>query len=220
MKKQCNKCKEFKDSIEFHKRNYSLDGLQATCKLCAKTTRGTNYNSINIKRREWRQKNLEKCRAYDRKKNAERIEDRKLWRKKNKSKLTIYYREKSRRLRKNIQIRIRDNLATRIRAALSGRVKKSINTQELIGCSVTELKLHLEKKFKTGMSWENYGKWHIDHIRPCCSFNLGDIQQQKECFHYSNLQPLWALENSRKIKEDKKLKFLSHKSKKTVNNND
>lgn len=47
------------------------------------------------------------------------------------------------------------------------------------------------------MSWENYGirGWHIDHIKPCASFDLSIIEEQKECFHYTNLQPLWWHEN-------------------------
>ena len=48
------------------------------------------------------------------------------------------------------------------------------------------------------MSWDNYGDWHIDHIRPCCSFDLSKIEEQEKCFHYSNLQPLWAEENMTK----------------------
>ena len=45
------------------------------------------------------------------------------------------------------------------------------------------------------MSWGNYGKWHVDHIRPCASFNLVNEEEQKKCFHYTNLQPLWAKDN-------------------------
>jgi len=66
---------------------------------------------------------------------------------------------------------------------------------KLVGCSIDFLKQHLENKFKPGMSWKNYGKWHIDHIRPCASFDLRKPAEQKKCFHYSNLQPLWAKEN-------------------------
>ena len=54
------------------------------------------------------------------------------------------------------------------------------------------------KKFVSGMSWENYGKWHIDHIKPCASFNLLEEDEQKKCFHYTNLQPLWAKDNLKK----------------------
>ncbi len=71
---------------------------------------------------------------------------------------------------------------------------------ELIGCSSKELESYLETQFTEGMTWDNYGYygWHIDHIKPCASFDLSDPEQQKLCFHYSNLQPLWAKENIKK----------------------
>jgi len=65
----------------------------------------------------------------------------------------------------------------------------------LLGCSISFLKIFLEAKFKEGMTWENHGEWHIDHIKPCASFNLLNDDEQKKCFNYTNLQPLWALEN-------------------------
>ena len=67
----------------------------------------------------------------------------------------------------------------------------------MIGCSILELKQYLELKFKKGMTWDNYSfyGWHVDHIKPCASFDLTDIEQQKECFHYTNLQPLWCNDN-------------------------
>ena len=66
---------------------------------------------------------------------------------------------------------------------------------ELTGCSKDELFKYLESKFIEDMTWDNYGKWHIDHIRPCASFNLENSEEQIECFHYTNLQPLWAKDN-------------------------
>ena len=69
---------------------------------------------------------------------------------------------------------------------------------ELVGCSIDELKKHLEIKFKKGMSWNNYGKWHVDHVVPVDFFDLTKIEEQKKCFHYSNLQPLWAQDNLKK----------------------
>lgn len=69
---------------------------------------------------------------------------------------------------------------------------------ELTGCSKDDLYSHLESKFTEGMNWDNYGKWHIDHIKPCVSFDLTDTEEQKKCFHWTNLQPLWAIDNMRK----------------------
>ena len=72
---------------------------------------------------------------------------------------------------------------------------KGKSTLELTGCELSFLKGYLESKFEEGMTWENHGEWHIDHIKPYSSFNLIDIEEQKRCFHYSNLQPLWKLDN-------------------------
>jgi hypothetical protein len=70
---------------------------------------------------------------------------------------------------------------------------------ELLGCTIDFFKNHLESKFVEGMSWQNYGKgWHIDHIIPCVSFDLSKPEEQRKCFHFSNLQPLWAVDNIRK----------------------
>jgi len=71
---------------------------------------------------------------------------------------------------------------------------------KLVGCSIDQLKQHIEKQFKKGMSWDNWGiyGWHIDHIKPCASFDLTKESEQKKCFHYTNLQPLWAKENLKK----------------------
>ena len=93
------------------------------------------------------------------------------------------------------------NLRTRLRDALKeqGGIK-SAKTFEFLGAYKEEVWKHLESKFKEGMTRENYGfrGWHIDHIKPCASFNLRDAEQQKACFHYTNLQPLWWFENLEK----------------------
>jgi hypothetical protein len=90
----------------------------------------------------------------------------------------------------------------RISLSLRNRVRDFIQTgsgmetaKRLVGCSLEALRRHLESQFRKGMSWENYGDWHIDHILPCASFNLTDPAEQRRCFHYTNLQPLWAKEN-------------------------
>jgi hypothetical protein len=104
-----------------------------------------------------------------------------------------------------MNFRLRINIGGRINQAVRyvwGH--KSARTLELIGCTIPELRTHLERQFTPGMSWDNYGygddKWHIDHIRPCASFDLTDPAQQRACFHFSNLQPLWQPDNFRKNK--------------------
>lgn len=74
-------------------------------------------------------------------------------------------------------------------------VKKCARTLELLGCTGAELVAHLAAQFEPGMTLENHGAWHIDHKRPVSSFDLTDPEQVKACFHYSNLQPLWAKHN-------------------------
>jgi len=93
--------------------------------------------------------------------------------------------------------KLRQRLASRIWGALSG-AHKSAHTMELIGCTVEELWIHLESQFKRGMTRGNYGIWHCDHIKACAKFDLTDPEQQRICFHWTNLQPLWATDNIKK----------------------
>jgi hypothetical protein len=72
---------------------------------------------------------------------------------------------------------------------------KKLHTMEYVGCNVEQLRNHLESQFVDGMTWENQGDWHIDHIRPCASFDLSNEDERQRCFHYTNLQPLWATDN-------------------------
>lgn len=95
--------------------------------------------------------------------------------------------------------RMKNSLRCRVGIAMKKQSgSKAMKTMTLIGCTVAELRDHLEAKFQPGMTWENYGKWHVDHIRPCASFDLLDPGEQVKCFHFTNLQPLWAAENHAK----------------------
>jgi hypothetical protein len=105
----------------------------------------------------------------------------------------MYEREKR---RSDPQFRMKKILRTRIwNAVTSQYTKKAKKTSKLLGCSWECLKEHLEKQFVEGMTWENMGDWHIDHIIPCASFDLTNLEKQEICFHYTNLQPLWAEDN-------------------------
>lgn len=119
---------------------------------------------------------------------------------KNRYKNHIHSSWKSRKL--NMDFKLKEYLRSRIYHVLKG-LNKSKPTMKLIGCSIEFLKKYVASKFKRGMSWNNYGfyGWHIDHIRPCASFDLSKPEEQKKCFNYKNLQPLWAKDNI--LKSDK-----------------
>ena len=132
------------------------------------------------------------------KKNFKKVQEiSRQWKKKNKLHILEYQRKYIKIYRQKLNNKIAFYYSNRIRLALKGIVKDN-KTVELLGCSIKQLKNHLEKKFTNGMSWSNYGKWHIDHIRPCASFNLRKESEQYKCFNYTNLQPLWAKENQSK----------------------
>jgi len=107
-----------------------------------------------------------------------------------------------RRMKNDLNYKFRILLRNRVRTALNeqftkGKKNKTLN---LIGCDLDFLKKHIENQFKSGMSWNNWGRygWHLDHIKPCASFNLTKDEEQKKCFNFINLQPLWAIENLKK----------------------
>jgi hypothetical protein len=90
------------------------------------------------------------------------------------------------------------------------KVSKSISTLELLGTDLETAKSWIEQQFSEDMNWQNHGVlWHLDHIMPCCSFDLTDLEQQKKCFNYKNLRPLLAKENCAKASEDKKKSIFS-----------
>ena len=96
----------------------------------------------------------------------------------------------------DVNYKLSCNLRSRMNSALKENWKSG-HTLDLLGCSVDEFKTHIESQFTEGMTWDNHTRtgWHIDHILPCASFDLSIPAQQYKCFHYTNLQPLWATEN-------------------------
>lgn len=106
------------------------------------------------------------------------------------------------RIERDLNYKVRHLLRQRIVVTIcrGKKIDKAYRTIELLGCSIQDARLHIEKQFKEGMTWENHGThtWHIDHIKPCALFDLTKPEEQKKAFHYTNLQPLWAEENLRK----------------------
>lgn len=104
-------------------------------------------------------------------------------------------------VRHSLDHKIKSRLRSRVRSALvnnaRGKINKAKKTEELLGCKISELKSLFSQKFTQGMSWKKFlaGEIHIDHIKPCISFDLTKESEQRKCFNYKNLQPLWAKDN-------------------------
>ena len=109
---------------------------------------------------------------------------------------TCLYKYRNNRCKTDPEFKLLRTLRSRLRSALKSKnAIKSTKTLDLIGCSTSFLMGYLDAKFTEGMTWENHGEWHIDHIKPCAKFNLLIEDEQRKCFHYTNLQPLWAKDN-------------------------
>jgi hypothetical protein len=165
--------------------------------------------------REWYKKNQEYAKQYSRnyyeqnkekeKARCQRFFDnnpeyRKIYSRKWKENHPDYEKEWLRNKRENSPaFRLSKNISRQMRKAIN-RNKDGYNWENIIGYTLEDLIKHLEKQFKDGMNWDNYGKWHIDHIRPISSFNFNsyDDPEFKKCWALENLQPLWAEDNIRK----------------------
>ena len=201
--KVCTKCKVEKELSEFHKSKNGKYGVNSRCKVCIKKY-DKERNEEYLQRPEVKKRQKEYQKEYSQKPEVRehRRKSRKEWYhrpevKEHRCKYQSEYRKQ--RYNSDTNYKIIVNLRSRILAALKGN-SKSASTLELIGCTVEFLKEYLASQFQEGMSWDNHSfdVWHIDHIRPCSSFDLKDPEQQKQCFHYTNLQPLWAFENMSK----------------------
>lgn len=160
--------------------------------------------------REYRKKHLEKIRKTTREWAREnpqpykwtegRLKAQQKYRLKHKEKIAVKRRVYfHKRLENDIQYKLMWLLRSRVMIALkSNLANKAYKTIELLGCSIEEARQHIENQFEDWMTWENHGLWEIDHIKPVSSFNLILPEEQKKCFHYTNLQPLIKQENRTK----------------------
>lgn len=175
-----------------------------------KSYKNSNSEKIKSQNKEYRDNHKNHIRDYNREYYINNVENIDRWINQNQEKIKGYkrkYQEKIKPIRgklrkekilKNPVYKLEETLRGRLYSAIKSQsTRKSQKTMELLGCSSDFAKKHLESQFRDGMSWDNHSLfgWHIDHIRPCASFDLSDPEQQKECFHYTNLQPLWASEN-------------------------
>ena len=222
--KICSKCKIRKKLSEFYKDKNSTDGRRSSCKKCyiigTKKYNQIHKTKIRKQRKKWYENNKKiqnkRTQTYykknkkkfsiwskkwreENKKQADKTA--KKWLKKNMEKMRNWKKKYNKEQRKNnINFKLLWNLRSRVANALKKNLK-SVATKKLLGCSVEFLKQHLENQFKKGMTWKNYGQWHIDHIIPCYKFDLSKTKEQRKCFNYINLRPLWAMDNLRRSKK-------------------
>lgn len=185
MNKKCHKCNLEKSTTEFSLCRSNTDGLQNKCKACSRVA-SRDYAAANVekerdKKAKWYLQNRDKV-----------LNKAKQWNFANRGRINA---RKYKRYHKDPNFKLADILRSRVAKFL-----KNGSAYEDLGCTLEELRRHLESKFKPGMTWENHTRdgWHIDHVKPLVSFNLMDRAQFKQAAHYTNLQPLWAAENSSK----------------------
>lgn len=198
IKKHCPTCGQWKELNEFNNQKSSWDGLARMCRNCI-TEYKRNKRKNDPKYREKDIEYNEKYKGSGRRKETNQI--RYAEKKDEIIKKQVAYNKK--RYHEDIEFRITHSLRTRINKVVKLKDAKKCNTTiELTGCTPNFLKGYLEAKFTDGMSWDNYGEWHIDHIKCCASFDLTKDEEQKKCFHYKNLQPLWGADNLEKGSKD------------------
>ncbi len=190
--KSCTKCQQEKPRSEFYHHGPEGKYSSGKCKPCH-----------NAHAKQWAKANPLKCSVINKRARSKRREYyralKRQWYKENKRRVADYVRKQR---HESVQLRVYTNMGNVLRYALRRRLtsKGGRGVFDVLPYDLKELMAHLEKLFKPGMTWKNYGKWHIDHVVPDCHFkytSIGDPQFH-ECWKLENLQPLWALENHSK----------------------
>jgi len=217
--KRCKRCGEIRALSEFYKDRSRKDGFDPYCKQCIREradwrnpTQRQTRKECNRRLYKYSDKYRKNVLSYGkiyREENKEYFEE---YRSSEKFKESLCRSNKKRmesgkqheyfkvRRKEDKSFALTCSLRVRLIRALKDSCKMN-STFNLIGCSLEELKKHLENQFVNGMSWDNYGGrsgWQIDHIIPCSYFDLTKEENQYICFNFRNLQPLWAKDNNQK----------------------
>lgn len=207
--KTCTKCTIEKEFTEFGRLKASKNGYRSECKMCVKEYRLRNAEHILEYRKQYVISNKENKKLY-KLKNKEKIKEQdkqyrlnnkdryEQWRIANKKRINHKANEYHKHKKATDPLfKLRSNIRTLIANCIKRQgYKKTSSTFEILGCSYEEFKQHLENQFTEGMTWNNAGEWHIDHIYPV-SLAI-DQNHLIKLNHYSNLQPLWAIDNIKK----------------------
>lgn len=172
--KHCSKCDQVKTRDEFRSDTRSRTGLHSWCRQCHRNSTNEHIKTDHGRQKQEDYKKSDHGRLMRSKSRKEK------WTTDPKYKMTEILRKR---------------LRNALKRARHRKAVKCASTLHMLGCSIDEFIKHIEQQFQPGMSWQNHGVWHIDHVLPCASFDLTDPEQQKTCFNFSNMQPLWAKDN-------------------------
>jgi len=179
-----------REDVKARKRSYSLNRYHSIPGVKEKNRSSDKRRSASEKRKRWRSEFAKTPKQREKQKRFRSSEKRREW-----------LRDNFQKRKQDHNFRLKYILRNRLAMALKRGTKTGSAIRDL-GCSVEYLRKHLERQFKVGMSWENFGKgarmWNIDHVIPLSSFDLSDLEQVKVAVNYKNLQPLWQSDNSRK----------------------
>jgi hypothetical protein len=190
-KKRCPACCLYKTRTFFHKNKRKVDGLDLYCKPC-KSIRCKKYYS------EHKEKYFEKNKKYRENHREELLIKKREWSRKNRDSINERVSKRHNKLYKSDpEYKFKFLIRSRMRNAIKNGYKNGSAIKDL-GCTSKFAVNYIAEKFKPGMSWENHGEWHIDHIKPLANFNLQNREQYLQAVHYTNLQPLWAKDNLKK----------------------
>lgn len=221
--KKCFNCNYTKNLSEFHNCKRYKDGKTGICKDCKKI-KDKEYRNKNLEKikqkdylyrqshkeeaqkraSEWYYKNRDYAIEYRRKhyrKNWEQYQkNRKKWNDSHPEFYRIYKRNYYHiRKAKDPEYLLLHHLRTRFKSALKGNINFKKEFQVLSGCDFNFIRQWFEFQFTPEMNWDNHGLyWHIDHVKSCKSFNFNNPKNILKCFHWSNLQPLYKIENLKK----------------------
>lgn len=190
--KHCHTCDKWKNINEYTLQSSSWDKLCRMCKECMR-----EYKQ-NKRKNDPKYKKADDEYNNNYKKSGRRKEVSAIRYKNKKEEIVNKCKEyNSKKYKEDPYFRLVFLMRSRIGKILRERnIGKQDKSYDLLGCSKEEFIKYFENLFTEGMTWEKVGKdIHIDHIIPCCSFDLTKEEEQKKCFHYSNLQPLWARDN-------------------------
>ncbi|MDD4242800.1 MAG: hypothetical protein PHG08_00675 [Bacilli bacterium] len=213
--KYCSKCKIEKDETEFSKDSRAKSGLQSSCKKCFKDYWYNNIKILHTQKKFYYVNNIEKIKEasknyYHTNKDIINKKAKKNYLKNPKkynSRCKEYNLSYKGKIKNNIRLKakLENNhlfkLSVCLRKSIGSGIKrggysKRHQTSVILGCSFKEFKLHIEKQFREGMNWDNYGEWELDHIYPV---SLAKNEQHLlHLNHYTNFQPLWREDNRRK----------------------